>query len=179
MTKSVLRFAAVIAFTLTVFTGQAAAAQIEVDLSWEGDQEFYMLGTMVYDDSASSITTNDFSALESMTVSFYDPSDVHLGTFEQVTGGVKQYNWFTIDYDIESMSFVDDSDFDFGSDGHSPDDKYLYGTIGQDATLYTGTETQYDQALDTSMPTEITVVPEPATMGLLGFGALGLIRRKK
>ncbi|AQQ09038.1 PEP-CTERM sorting domain-containing protein [Sedimentisphaera cyanobacteriorum] len=179
MNKSVLRFAVIIAFTLAVLSGQSLAAQIEVDLSWEGDDEFYMLGTMIYDDSASSITTADYSALESMTVSFYNPSDVHLGTFEQVTAGAKQYDWFTINYDIETMSFVDDSDFDFGSDGHSPDDKYLYGAIGQDATLYTGTNTQYDEALDTSNPTEITVVPEPATMGLLGFGALGLIRRKK
>ena len=62
-------------------------------IGWTGDAGYTMAGSMTYDDTIPVISyaSGSGSGIQDMTVSFYDPGSVLLGTFAQVTGG-----WWTI-----------------------------------------------------------------------------------
>ena len=146
-------------------------ALVDATFSWVGDAGYRAEGSFTYDDSFGTVSgdgTGATDGLQELTISFYDPSDTLLGTFDDVTAGNSVYEYLEFTFDTATRAIT--GEFDIGWDEENSGDFYLSGDIGFAAEL-----TSIDDGdMDTSNPTVITVTVDetdldygdaPATYG--------------
>jgi hypothetical protein len=149
------------------------AATVSVDFSWTGALGYTMAGTMLYDDIDEFVTVEEADTdpltIESMVVSFFDPSSTLLGTYDQIVDFSPVYFNLTFSYDKASRTFSDY--IDMGSTVLN--EYYLSGTTGFDMRLnQSGGIDPLDNTPDLSQIT-VEAVPEPASVMMIGLsGAL-------
>lgn len=152
-----------------------SASLINVDFSWTGDSGYTMDGSMIYEEGMETVSYSggSGSGVQDMTVSFYNPSNVLLNTFSQITANVVQYtSYLTFSYDTSSQSFSDS--FDFGRDDNVAGNYYFSGAVGGGAYLY---DAGTGSILDSSVT---TVIPEPSSVALVsGISALIFFFRRR
>ncbi|MFB2978466.1 PEP-CTERM sorting domain-containing protein [Microseira sp. BLCC-F43] len=177
---------AVLGMALALETVNPAQA-IEFKFSWKGDAGYSALGTFNYDETTAPSKIEESGPgktenLQSLSVSFFDPFNTLLGTYNTVTGGVSESPFFKFNFDTSTQSLF--GNFDVAGGKFIDGENFLQGTIGSKLELKQ-TANQATTAITVDQNSgAITVsrVPEPASvLGLLAFGALGatLKRNKK
>ncbi len=174
---------AVLAMALALETGNPAQA-IEFKFSWQGDAGYSALGTFNYDETTAPLIISESGAgptdyLQSLSVSFFDPSNILLGTYNTVTNGVSNSPFFTFNFDASNQTLF--GDFDIAGGGVFIGEYFLQGTIGSSLEFRQDINGLQSRLVDTnSGDITVTQVPEPASvLGLLALGALGATLKGK
>ncbi|WP_392535859.1 PEP-CTERM sorting domain-containing protein [Nostoc sp. C117] len=151
---------------------------LTLNFDWTGNAGYSARGSFSYDET-QGYTTIDNSKLQSITVSFFDPSKKLLNSFAPVTNGSIVYDFLDFNYDTGTKSLF--GYFDVGQDKTQSRDYYLFGNVGLGLNLRNPTEGTIDHnnGLITVMPT--TQIPEPLTTGgvVLTGGVVWLMKRRQ
>lgn len=162
-----------------VHTANPAQA-IAFNFNWEGDAGYSAVGTFSYDETTAPAIITESGAgstnvLQSLSVSFLDPSDTLLGSYNTVAGGVSESQFFTFNFDTATETLF--GSFDIAGGTGVIGEYFFQGTIGSSLELrqdvdQAGTSILVDQ---NSGFISVTPVPEPLTLlgvgTALGFGA--------
>lgn len=176
---------AVLSMAIALETGNPAQA-IDFKFSWQGDAGYSALGTFSYDETTAPLLISESGLgptdyLQSLSVSFFDPSNTLLGTSNTVTSGVSNSPFFTFNFDTSTQSLF--GDLDVGGGQFIDGENFLQGTIGSKLELRKTTNQGTASIVvdQNSGVITTTQVPEPASvLGLLALGALGAtVTRKK
>ncbi|MEH1825491.1 MAG: PEP-CTERM sorting domain-containing protein [Nostoc sp.] len=169
------------ALTVAIAAGANNPAQaIDFKFNWLGNAGYSATGSFSYDETiAPTIISESGSGatnfLQSLNVSFLDPSNNLLGTYNTITGGVSQSSFFAFNFDTSTHTLFGPLDVAGGTGVIG--EYFFQGTVGNSLQLrkdvdQQGTSTLVDQ---NSGSIQVSKVPEPASMlGLLAFAALGV-----
>lgn len=162
------------------FNTNNSAQAITLQFNWLGDAGYSARGTFSYDETTAPTIISESGAgptnyLESLKVSFFDPSNNPLQTFNTVSGGVSESPFFNFNFNTSTKTLF--GAFDIAGGTGVVGEQFFQGTIGGRLEL----REDVDQIstsilLDSQDPGSITVsqVPEPASvLGLLAIGAWG------
>ncbi|HAX79229.1 MAG TPA: PEP-CTERM sorting domain-containing protein [Cyanobacteria bacterium UBA11372] len=171
---------------LSLVMAQQAEA-ISFNFSWQGDGGYSATGMFSYDETTAPAIVSESGAgatnnLQSLTVSFFDPNNNPLQSFNTVTNGISESAFFQFNFDTSTQTLF--GAFNVGGGTGVIGEQFFSGTIGSLLRLrqdvdQMGTSIELDR---NSGAITVTQVPEPASvLGLLAFGALGatLGRNKK
>jgi hypothetical protein len=164
------------------------AQAISFNFNWQGDFNGYTVkGTFGYDETTAPTIITESGAgatntLDFLTVSFFDPSNNPLESFNTVAGGVSNSAFFAFNFDTSTQTLF--GNFNVGG-GTSTDRTQLFGTIGDVLRLLE--IGSFDGLfLDLQYPGVVTVtekVPEPSSiLGVLALGVIGagsLLKKKQ
>ncbi|MCC5667612.1 PEP-CTERM sorting domain-containing protein [Nostoc sp. CHAB 5784] len=182
--KNIFSKIAAIAATSAAFSVVAAANNpanaIELNFNWQGDAGYSAIGSFSYDETTAPTIISESGSgatnfLESLNVSFLDPSNNPLGTYNTVTGGVSQSDFFAFNFDTSTQTLF--GPLNVGGGTGVIGEYFFSGTVGDSLRLrqdvdQQGTSITLDQ---NSGSIQVSKVPEPASMlGLLAFAALGV-----
>ncbi|MEH2372836.1 PEP-CTERM sorting domain-containing protein [Nostoc sp.] len=184
--KNIFAKIATIAATSTALSvGIAAGANnpaqaVDLNFNWLGNAGYSAVGSFSYDEATAPTIISESGSgatkfLQSLNVSFLDPSKNLLGTYNTVNGGVSQSNFFTFNFDTSTQKLF--GPFDIAGGTGVIGEYFLQGKVGDSLALrqdvnQQGTSTLVDQ---NSGSIQVSKVPEPASIvGLLAFGMLGL-----
>jgi hypothetical protein len=155
------------------FTGIAPAQAITFNFDWNGNQGYSATGLFSYDENTapaifSEIGLGQTQVLQSLNISFFDPSNNLIAAYNNVVNGISTANYFKFNFNTDTQEIF--GLIDLG--GEVAGDTYLQGTINTNLSLYQVPQSGSDVSVDSSSGTLIAeAVPEPtATLGLLFFG---------
>jgi len=151
---------------------------ITLNFDWTGNAGYSARGSFSYDETQDYITI-DNSKLQSIAVSFFDPSKKLLNSFAPVTNGSSIYDFLDFNYDTVTKSLF--GYFDVGQDNAQSTDYYLLGTVGLNLSLRNHSEGIIDQNNGLINVTPTTPIPEPLTTGGTVFtgGIAWLVKRRQ
>jgi PEP-CTERM motif len=187
-----MKFSKIALSAATVLMGMAVALEtgnpaqaIDFNFSWKGDAGYSALGTFSYDETTAPSIISESGAgptdyLDSLSVSFFDPSNMPLGTYNTVTNGVSESPLFVLNFDTSTKSLF--GNFDVAGGGIFDGEFFLKGTIDSKLELKQSVNQGTMDSLVDQNSGDITVtqVPEPASvLGLLAFGVLGATLKGK
>ncbi|GAB1541444.1 hypothetical protein NUACC21_41150 [Scytonema sp. NUACC21] len=171
--------------SIIAFTNLAQAA--DLTFYWKGDAGYSASGSFSYDETTAPAIISESGAgstkvLESLSVSFFNPSKELIGTNNEVVNGVSSNQFFEFNFDTTTGNFF--GAFDVGT-GTGIGDFFLSNVeapgrifISPGATyyLYQNTTADYSQLLDSSTNrVKASAIPEPTTvLGILVVGMLGV-----
>ncbi|MEH2445174.1 MAG: PEP-CTERM sorting domain-containing protein [Nostoc sp.] len=151
---------------------------VTLNFDWTGNVGYSARGSFSYDET-QGYTTIDSSKLQSIAVSFFDPSKKLLNSFAPVINGSIVYDFLGFNYDTATKSLF--GYFDVGQDNAQGTDYYLFGIVGLNLSLRNPTEGTIDQNNRLINVTPMTPVPEPLTTGsiVLTGGIAWLVKRRQ
>ena len=171
---------AVTSAILSVASGQEAQA-ISFNFDWQGDGGYSAKGMFSYDETTAPAIISETGAgatnnLESLMVSFFDPSNNPLQSFNTVSNGVSESPFFNFNFDTSTQTLF--GAFNVGGGTGVIGEQFFSGTIGslfrlrQDVDQM-GTSIELDRNSGAITVTAKSV-PEPTSiLGLLALGAMG------
>lgn len=171
---------AVTSAILSVASGQEAQA-ISFNFDWQGDGGYSAKGMFSYDETTAPAIISESGAgatnnLESLMVSFFDPSNNPLQSFNTVSNGVSESPFFNFNFDTSTQTLF--GAFNVGGGTGVIGEQFFSGTIGslfrlrQDVDQM-GTSIELDRNSGAITVTAKSV-PEPTSiLGLLALGAMG------
>lgn len=193
--KNIMTKMATLAATSAALSGAIAfsinnpAQAITLNFSFMGDAGYSAIGKFSYDETTAPIIISESGAgptnnLESLMVSFFDPSNSLLSTYNTVAGGISGSNFFNFNFDTSTQTLF--GAFNVGGGTGVIGEQFFTGTIGGLLSLRQDVNQMGTSILlDSQDPGSIMVsqVPEPASaMGLLAFCAMGvgsLLKKKQ
>jgi hypothetical protein len=188
LTKLTATVASSLAFSMILAN---SAQAITLNFNWQGNAGYSATGVFGYDENTAPAIISESGAgptntLEFLTVSFFDPANNPLQSFNTVNSGVSQSPFFNFNFNTATQTLF--GAFDVGGGTGVIGEQFLQGTIGgllelkQDVNQI-GTSI----VLDSQNPGVVTVTqqtPEAtSSLGLLALGVLGitssLIKKQK
>lgn len=168
------------AFSVAIAAANNPAQAIELNFNWLGDAGYSATGSFSYDETTAPTIISEAGSgatdfLQSLSVSFLDPSKNLLGTYNTVAGGVSESNFFTFNFDTSTQKLF--GPFDVAGGTGVIGEYFFKGTVGNSLQLFKDVDQKGKQTLvdQNSGSIQISKVPEPASMlGLLAFAALGV-----
>ncbi|QSJ18964.1 PEP-CTERM sorting domain-containing protein [Nostoc sp. UHCC 0702] len=176
---------ALCATSIIAFTNLAQAANLTFD--WKGDAGYSASGSFSYDETITPAIISESGAgatkaLQSLSVSFFNPSQELIATNNEVVNGVSNNQFFEFNFDTTTGNFF--GAFDVGT-GSGIGDVFISNVeapgrifISPGATfyLYQNITADYSQLLDSSTNRiKVSAVPEPTTvLAILVVGMLGV-----
>ncbi|WP_334689221.1 PEP-CTERM sorting domain-containing protein [Nostoc sp.] len=169
------------ALSVAIAAGANNPAQaIEFNFNWQGDAGYSAIGSFSYDEAtAPKIISESGSGatnfLQSLNVSFLDPSKNLLGTYNTVNGGVSQSDFFAFNFDTSTQKLS--GPFDVAGGTGVIGEYFFQGTIGDSLFLRQDIDQKSSfRTLDQNSGfIQVSKVPEPTSLlGLLAFGMLGV-----
>lgn len=156
------------------------AQAIDFNFNWLGDAGYSAVGSFSYDETTAPTIISESGSgatnfLQSLNVSFLDPSNNPLGTYNTVTSGVSQSDFFAFNFDTATQKLF--GSLNIGGGTGVIGEYFFLGTVGESLTLrqdvnQQGTSITLDE---NSGSIQVSKVPEPASLlGFLAFGALGV-----
>ncbi|MEH1960574.1 MAG: PEP-CTERM sorting domain-containing protein [Nostoc sp.] len=167
--------------SVTIAAGANNPAQaVDLNFNWLGNAGYSAVGSFSYDEATAPTIISESGSgatkfLQSLNVSFLDPSKNLLGTYNTVAGGVSQSQYFTFNFDTSTQKLF--GPFDIAGGTGVIGEYFFNGKVGDSLALrqdvnQQGKEIKLDQ---NSGSIQVSKVPEPASiLGLLAFGMLGL-----
>lgn len=164
------------------------AQAIAFHFNWQGDAGYSAIGSFGYDETtAPSIISEagpgSTSVLDFLTVSFFDPSNNPLQSFNTVAGGVSNSAFFAFNFDTSTQTLF--GTFNVGGGTSTVGTQFFNGTIGGLLRLRE-IGSSGNILLDSQDPGVVTVtekVPEPSSiLGVLALGVMGagsLLKKKQ
>jgi hypothetical protein len=167
------------ALSIAIAVGANNSAQaVDFNFNWLGNAGYSAIGSFSYDEATAPtiISENGSGAtnfLQSLNVSFLDPSKNLLGTYNTVAGGVSESKFFAFNFDTSTQKLS--GPFDVAGGTGVIGEYFFQGTVGDSLFLrqdvdQQGTSITLDQ---NSGSIQVSKVPEPASM--LGLAALGML----
>ncbi|MBG1263638.1 PEP-CTERM sorting domain-containing protein [Nostoc commune] len=169
------------ALSVAIAAGANNPAQaVDLNFNWQGNAGYSAVGSFSYDEAiAPTIISESGSGatnfLQSLNVSFLDPSKNLLGTYNTVSAGVSESDFLAFNFDTSTQKLFGPLDIAGGTGVIG--EYFFQGTVGESLQLrqdvdQQGTSITLDQ---NSGSIQVSKVPEPASMlGLLAFAALGV-----
>ncbi len=169
------------ALTVAIATGANNPAQaIDFKFDWLGNAGYSATGSFSYDETTAPTIISESgsgvtNSLQSLNVSFSDPSNNPLGTYNTVTAGVSESDFFAFNFDTSTQSLF--GSLNVGGGTGVIGEYFFSGTVGDSLFLrqdvdQQGTSITLDQ---NSGSIHVYQIPEPASLlGLLAFGVLGI-----
>lgn len=153
------------------------ASAITFNFDWNGNASYSARGSFSYDENTAPATfsENGFGAtqaLQSLDVSFFDPSNNLIATYNNVANGISTGNYFKFNFNTVTKEIF--GLIDVG--GEFPGETYLKGTVNTNLSLFQVPQAGSDIIID-SNPGSIVAqaVPESNSIwGLLVFGTVGM-----
>ncbi|MEH1911567.1 PEP-CTERM sorting domain-containing protein [Nostoc sp.] len=169
------------ALSVAIAAGANNPAQaVDFNLNWLGNAGYSAVGSFSYDEATAPTIISESGSgatnfLQSLNVSFLDPSKNLLGTYNTVAGGVSQSQYFTFNFDTSTQKLF--GPFDIAGGTGVIGEYFFNGKVGDSLALrqdvnQQGKEITLDQ---NSGSIQVSKVPERTSiLGLLAFGMLGL-----
>ncbi|MEH2361377.1 PEP-CTERM sorting domain-containing protein [Nostoc sp.] len=169
------------ALSVAIAAGANNPAQaVDFNFNWLGNAGYSAVGSFSYDEATAPAIISESGSgatnfLQSLNVSFLDPSKNLLGTYNTVNGGVSQSQYFAFNFDTSTQKLF--GPFDIAGGTGVIGEYFLQGKVGDSLALrqdvnQNGTSITLDQ---NSGSIQVSKVPEPASiLGLLALGMLGL-----
>ncbi|MDM9582659.1 MULTISPECIES: PEP-CTERM sorting domain-containing protein [unclassified Nostoc] len=156
------------------------AQAIELNFNWQGNAGYSATGSFSYDETTAPTIISEAGSgatnfLQSLNVSFLDPSKNLLGTYNTVSGGVSESSFFAFNFNTATQTLF--GPFDVAGGTGVIGEYFFQGTVGDSLQLrqdvdQQGASTTLDQ---NSGSIQVSKVPEPASLlGLLAFAGLGV-----
>ncbi|MDZ8260816.1 PEP-CTERM sorting domain-containing protein [Nostoc sp. ChiQUE01b] len=156
------------------------AQAIELKFNWQGDAGYSATGSFSYDETTAPTIISEAGSgatnfLQSLNVSFLDPSKNLLGTYNTVSSGVSESSFFAFNFDTSTQTLF--GPFDVAGGTGVIGEYFFQGTVGDSLQLrqdvdQQGTSITLDQNFGSI---QVSKVPEPASLlGLLAFAGLGV-----
>ncbi|WP_251956923.1 PEP-CTERM sorting domain-containing protein [Nostoc commune] len=174
------KIGAIAATTVAIAAANNPAQAIELNFNWLGDAGYSATGSFSYDETTAPTIISEAGRgatnfLQSLNVSFLDPSKNLLGTYDTVAGGVSQSDFFAFNFDTSTHTLF--SSFDIAGGTGIIGEYFFQGTV--DDSLFLRQDIDQVSAFRTldqnSGSIQVSKVPEPASMlGLLAFAGLGV-----
>jgi hypothetical protein len=176
---------ALCATSIIASTNLAQAA--DLTFNWKGDAGYSVSGSFSYDETTSPAIISESgagstTALQSLSVSFFNPLQELIGTQNAVVNGVSSNQFFQFNFDTTTGDLF--GAFDVGT-GTGIGDVFISNVeapgrifISPGATyyLYRNTSADFSQLLDSGTNrVKVSAVPEPGTVvGILSVGMLSV-----
>jgi hypothetical protein len=166
------------ALSVAIAVGANNSAQaVDFKFNWLGNAGYSAVGSFSYDEATAPTIISESGSgatnfLQSLNVSFLDPSKNLLGTYNTVAGGVSESQFFAFNFDTSTQKLS--GPFDVAGGTGVIGEYFFQGTVGDSLFLrqdvnQQGTSITLDQ---NSGSIQVSKVPEPASM--LGLAALGM-----
>ncbi|MBG1271710.1 PEP-CTERM sorting domain-containing protein [Nostoc sp. WHI] len=177
--KNIFAKIATIAATSVAIAASAnnPAQAIDFNFNWLGDAGYSATGSFSYDEATAPTIISESGSgatnfLQSLNVSFLDPSNNLLQTYNTVAGGVSESSFFAFNFDTSTQTLF--GPLDIGGGLGVIGESFLQGTIGDSLFLrqFVGQDITLDQ---NSGSIQVAQVPEPASiLGLLALATLSV-----
>jgi hypothetical protein len=173
------KIATIAATSVAIAAANNPAQAIELNFNWVGDAGYSATGSFSYDETTAPTIISEAGSgptnfLQSLNVSFLDPSKNILETYNTVAGGVSQSDFFAFNFDTSTHTLF--GPLNVGGGTGVVGEYFFSGTVGdllrlrQDVNQQ-GTSITLDQNAGSI---EVSKVPEPASLlGLLALATLG------
>lgn len=177
---------ALCATSIIASTNQAQAA--DLTFNWKGEAGYSVSGSFSYDETTTPAIISESGAgatkaLESLSVSFFNPSQELIGSGNEVVNGVSSNQAFEFNFDTTTGNFF--GAFDVGT-GTGIGDVFIsnveapggiFISPGETYYLYQNLTADYAQLLDSSTnQVKASAVPEPTNvLGILVVSMLGVV----
>jgi hypothetical protein len=161
-------------------SSSSQAAPVSYSFAWTGDAGHAVRGQFSFDAGTAPAIISESGAgptnhLQSLSVSFFDPTNVLLQSFGTVVNGVSSSSFFAFNFDTATEQLF--GSFNVGGGALAAGVQFFNGTVGGLLRLRENIDDQGSSVLlDSSNPGRIMVtntaqVPEPGTL-VLCLGAL-------
>ena len=139
---------------ILLLTRIAPAEAITVNFTWQGNQGYSATGTFNYDQKTAPIILSETGvgttqALESLTVSFADPSNQPIKTYDNINDGISTGKYFQFNFNTMTQNII--GLIDIG--GELPGDIYLKGTVDTDLSLIQVSASRVEKIVDSNSGT--------------------------
>lgn len=155
------------------------AAPVTFSFNWTGDAGYSARGLFTYDAATAPATIEEFGDgptdnLSALSVSFFDPFNSLLQSFDTVSAGVSNSPFFQFNFDTKTQSVFGFLNIGGGSGAVAGDRFFLCSFGPSDCRLRVIGD---DDVLDIAFGDatfDISAVPEPATVALVGLALVGV-----
>jgi hypothetical protein len=184
MTQAVSRIAFIlIAACMTNLVSAPEVHATPFEFEWHGTNGYSVIGSFGFDPlTAPPIITESGSGptnfLEFLTVSFLDPANTVMQTFDTVAGGVSNSPFLAFNFDTTTNTLF--GPLNVGGGSVAAGVQFFNGDIGGLLRLRENTDPPGTSVtLDSQQPgtVAVTAVPEPGSLMLTGLGAAVIFRR--
>lgn len=144
LNKFILVVAIALTASLTFIAPAMAATQT---FQWQGAKGYLVRGKFEYDERSQFISqtgTGETEGLQSLTISFYDPTHKLIHTYNNVTDGIAHGNYFELHFDPTTQKLI--GNIDLG--GEVAGDTYLKGTVDRELVLIEVEPSGKEQVID-------------------------------
>ncbi len=160
--KLILTLGTVITLTLMGISASQAAT---FNFAWSGSGSYLAKGSFSYNERTAPAIFSENGpgkthVLQSLKISFFDPFNNVIASYNNVVNGISNTNYFKFNFNTVTQEIF--GSIDLG--GEVAGETYLSGTVNHNLSLFQVPQSDSDFRLDTnSGDIVVKIVPEPST----------------